>query len=466
VSVAIPKEAAGADTAVSIRHEEAGARMKTILIRTIPLAVCLAAWTAGARAELKPGMVLNQDTWQQAEGLLPPEILAHYKNGEYSNAIVEWKKDHFLWPPDFLEASKENEGKYDVDENGGVIDPRTGVRPEFILGFPFPVIDPDDPRAGVKVVWNFFYRTWYFGNVRAESQVNWLSEKELERRADVLAHFMYYDGVPLEQRPDNPGNLLSKSLAVVVSPADLNGTAALTWRYRDAGKRDSTWSFVPALRRVRAVSPANRSDGFLGSDISQDDGQFFDGKPEDFIWTLKGKVEELRLVDPMNLKGKWNFERAPDGLGWRPIWADVPFIGYMDPSWSGLAWAPTGPALALREDWVVEGVPRDKYYLFGKVELHIDALTFQGAWNRKFTWNGELVNSYQVISYTPVRIDAGNGKSIYLEGSNMGFQCNENIKYNRATIGGIKSSPRSGFDFGIKFDPLVFDVNSLSRYGK
>jgi len=31
-----------------------------------------------------------------------------------------------------------------------------------------------------------------------------------------------------------------------------------------------------ALRRVRAVSPANRSDGFLGSDMSQDDGAFFE----------------------------------------------------------------------------------------------------------------------------------------------------------------------------------------------
>jgi hypothetical protein len=435
-------------------------------VRWITLVACLAAWTAVARAELKTGMVLNQQTWPLAQGLLPPEILEHYKKGDYSNEIVEWKKDQFNWPPDFLHASKENEGKYDVDEKGGIIDVRTGARPEFILGFPFPVIDQADPRAAVKVVWNFFYRTWYFGNVRAESQVNWLSPQQLERRADVLVHFMYYDGVPLEQRADNPENILNKSFAVVTGPADLNGTAALTWRYRDTGKRDSTWSFVPALRRVRAVSPANRSDGFLGSDISQDDGQFFDGKPEEFTWTLKGKVEELRLVDPINLKGQWKFDRPPDGMGWRPIWADIPYVGYMDPSWTGIAWAPATAALALREHWVVEGTPREKYYLFGKVELHIDALTFQGAWNRKFTWQGELVNSYQVMGYTPARVDTGDGKSVYLEGSNMGFQCNENIKYNRATIGGIKSSPHSGFDFGIKFDPILFDVGSLSRYGK
>ena len=43
-------------------------------------------------------MVLNQETWQQAEGLLPPEILKHYKNGEYSNPIVEWNKSTGLRP--------------------------------------------------------------------------------------------------------------------------------------------------------------------------------------------------------------------------------------------------------------------------------------------------------------------------------------------------------------------------------
>ncbi len=55
-------------------------------------------------------------------------------------------------------------------------------------------------------------------------------------------------------------------------------------------------AFVPALRRVRQVSPANRSDGFLGSDMSQDDGPFFDGKPEDFEWKLVGDRQGLRLV--------------------------------------------------------------------------------------------------------------------------------------------------------------------------
>ena len=44
----------------------------------------------------------------------------------------------------------------------------------------------------------------------------------------------------------------------------------------DYGQERIFLQLVPALRRVRAVSPANRSDGYLGSDISGDDGFFFD----------------------------------------------------------------------------------------------------------------------------------------------------------------------------------------------
>jgi len=32
----------------------------------------------------------------------------------------------------------------------------TGKQPHYILGFPFPIIDPADPKAGTKVVWSFF----------------------------------------------------------------------------------------------------------------------------------------------------------------------------------------------------------------------------------------------------------------------------------------------------------------------
>jgi len=253
---------------------------------------------------------------------------------------------------------------------------------------------------------------------------------------------------------------------IVVGPADLNGTAALTYRYRDTAKRDSTWAYVPAMRRVRATSPANRSDGFLGSDESPDDGPFFDGKVEDFEWKLVGQSDQLRFTDERNLRGEAKAKWV-EGKGWDTEWPDIPFIGYMDKSWRGIAWAPTGGAsLSRRKFWIIEGVPRDKYYLYGRLQLYIDADSYNGAWVRKFGWKDELLAVHQVLSWNPIPFTRPNGKVDYNEGSNQAYQCIENLNLHRATVAGIKSRPNATFYSHIKFNPDVFDLNTLNRSGK
>jgi hypothetical protein len=440
---------------------------RVLLTTTLAVVITRPVWAQApaAAGDLKPGDVLNETTWQKAQGLLPEEILKHYQNGDYVNPIVDWPAGKFDWPPDFRAGSEKNAGQLDVDPVGTIIEKGSGKQPPYIIGFPFPIIEKNDPKAGAKAVWNFFYRTWYFGTLRAESQLNWVAAKKLERRSDVIANFEYYDGVPESERLSNPENFSVRFLTVVVSPTDLNGTAALSWRYRDATKRDSNWAFVPALRRVRAISPANRSDGFLGSDMSQDDGPFFDGKPEDFTWTLKDDVDQLRLVDPLSLKGESDASWLPSG-GWSGNWPDLKFLGYMDPNWKGVAWAPISGALAKRRFLVVDGVPKDKYYLYGHLELYIDKETFQGAWNRKFGWQGELLNTMQVMAYLPKAFKRPDGKVDYNQASNMAFQCAENLKRNQATVAGIKTNPKGGFDGRITFPASFFDVNSLAHYSK
>src|SRR5215813_12456314 len=163
-----------------------------------------------------------------------------------------------------------------------------------------------------------------------------LRPTSLERRLDVVVDFKYYGGIPEAEKPVNNGNFLVKFLNLVVFPADVNGTANITWRYRDPGKRDSSWAYVPALRRVRAVSPTNRSDGFLGSDTSQDDGPFFDGKPEDFEWKMVGQTDQLRFSEETNLNGQAKAVWV-EGKGWNTEWPDLPYLGYMDAKWRGIS---------------------------------------------------------------------------------------------------------------------------------
>src|SRR5207247_1975306 len=108
---------------------------------------------------------------------------------------------------------------------------------------------------------------------------------------------------------------------------------------------------------------------------------FFDGKPEDFEWKVVDHREGYRFVDPDSIAGNTKRRPLPNG-GWRTIAHNNDrTVGYMVKDWKGVPWGPVAAGVAKRKFWVIEGVPKDKYYLYGKVQLWIDDLTWQGAWN-------------------------------------------------------------------------------------
>ena len=263
----------------------------------IAVAALLIIASAGLGADQAPppaykslGM-LNEQTWQMAQGKLPEEFLDRYRKGQWENEIVEAPAGTHFRDEDFIAAGKANEGKYALGPDGGIIAVATGKQPEFIYGPPFPTIDPKDPQAGAKIVWNFFFQSYLLGNSRNLVSLDWVGTTGMQRSISSEVYQHFFDGQPEKYRPkSNPQNFLFQQISGVTAPADLQGTVALTHRFRDPDKRDQVWSFVPALRRVRAVSPSNRSDGFLGSDMSQDDGSYFDGKPEDFTGSSSARA--------------------------------------------------------------------------------------------------------------------------------------------------------------------------------
>ncbi|HZP42731.1 MAG TPA: DUF1329 domain-containing protein [Candidatus Binatia bacterium] len=427
-------------------------------------AAALLVAAPGPGAALEPGAVVDQTTVDQVKDLLPPEIYTHYKKGDYVNPLVEFPNSRWRWDDGFEEATKANGERLVLDEHKQPVDKTTGKRPDYVQGLPFPDIREDDPDAGYKALWNLDYAYYTGGNSHNLVLLNWVSRSGLDRAAVQDVYFLYYDGQPRHHSPPkNPENLLFQFLAVTTSPADLQGTAALGYRYKDPTKRDMSWAYVPALRRVRSVSPANRSDGFLGSDQSQDDGFFFDGKPEDFEWKIVGHREQLRYVDPDSIAGKVQRKALPGG-GWRTISINNDrCVGYMVKGWKGVSWAPTAAALAKRRFWVLEGVPKDKYYLYGKLELWIDDVTWQGAWNRKFSWRGELLNDYEISGYATAPYD----EHERWWGSTYSMQLSENLKADRATVSGLNppgADPPN--DRRIPLEPSFFDYQSLNRFGK
>jgi hypothetical protein len=437
--------------------------MKSVL-RLIALGLCILTPRLGW-SELADGEVLSNENWQQAEGMLPPEILDHYKRGDYSSMVADASLPKYVpltWPRELREATEANIGKYEIGPEGNIVD-KQGNPAGFLYGVPFPKIDANDPQAARKIVWNYYYNRWYDGNGHFFTNLAWLSRSGgLERNLIVDARFLYYQGWKDAQSFANPLNLLLQTKSTIVEPADVNGTSTLGWRFRDASKRDQNWAFVPALRRVRQVSPANRSDGVLGSDLAEDDGQYFDAKPEDFDFRLLGEEEMYGLVDGKALDGATKITTVPGG-GYRFIWDDDPWFVYDKPGAPGVPWGPMQSRLVKGKYWVIEAIPRDRYYLFGKIILRFNQENMRGSFSSKYSWKGELLNAYQVqngIYWSP---DGGHtglmaGRSVY--------QVAENIKMDRATV--VRFDRRAGTpaDYQIPLDPAIFESTALVQMGK
>jgi len=56
-----------------------------------------------------------------------------------------------------------------------------------------------------------------------------------------------------------------------LTPRNVKGTAFLTYDYPQHDKDDDQWLYLPAMRKVRRISAANRGDYFLGTDFSYED---------------------------------------------------------------------------------------------------------------------------------------------------------------------------------------------------
>ena len=59
------------------------------MIPVLVAALLIAATVPAGAGGLEAGDVLDAGSWQQAEGLLPLEILKHYREGEYRNPIAD-----------------------------------------------------------------------------------------------------------------------------------------------------------------------------------------------------------------------------------------------------------------------------------------------------------------------------------------------------------------------------------------
>lgn len=320
-------------------------------------------------ADVVPGDVVDKSNWEKAQGILPEPVLEWVKNGDVlAVAQLEFNPDAF-WPPAAMKSFETNQGRYEVDPDGMIIDPSSGQLPSYIEGIPFPQVASTDPKAGYKIMHNKTYYTYCLGNVRFPFHAIWVGRGSGFEREVRCEWYQYpLDGYPPAKAEKNPDALERYSIIRVIEPFDIAGTNILTWRYRDK-RPDSTFGYIPAIRRVRRMSPANRSDAFIGSDACVDDAWTFDGKVATVDWKLLREQEALLpFVDTKpqllekNARGEWQTMKSI-----KPI-----VFGYQKSGYSGAPWFPTNIVWVKRPVWVIEMTPKDPYYNYGTQYMWVD----------------------------------------------------------------------------------------------
>ena len=364
-----------------------------------------------AFAELAPGTVIDKTSAEQAEGLIPDPVLNWVKKGDGSMTVGElpYNADEYL-PPAAQKYMEANKGKYDVDADGLIVDLKTGKLPEFIDGLPFPEIDLEDPKAGHKIMYNKHYYTYAVGPIQVPFQVSWVGRKTGFEREIIMDYWTYIlDGYPPAREESNPENVEMHSLIIALAPYDIRGTNILLWRYRN-DKLDSTFAYVPAIRRVRRMSPANRSDSFLGSDFCVDDAWGYGGKINTFNWKLIERKDQLVpfIPGPPIKLAKNDVGELASNSGDRTI-----TYGYQTEGWQGAPWWPAeGLIYVNRPTYILECSAKDKYYNYGPQQLWVDA----GLWTPTYKVISDRSGAYWKVEWQALNANQTEDKSYITSG--------------------------------------------------
>ncbi len=88
-------------------------------------------------------------------------------------------------------------------------------------------------------------------------------------------------------------SLGDKSLVVFDSPNDIKGTALLS--HARILEPDDQWLYLPALKRVKRISSANKSGPFVGSEFAFEDFTALELNKYDYVWLREETVDGMQM---------------------------------------------------------------------------------------------------------------------------------------------------------------------------
>ncbi len=107
---------------------------------------------------------------------------------------------------------------------------------------------------------------------------------------------------------------VDKSIIYFLSPADVKGTAYMSFDWVDETKEDDAWLYLPALQKIKRVAASDESGSFMGSDFSYADINGVDYV--DFNYTMLKTSEKVDGVDCWVIKSIPKNDQVIDKTGY------------------------------------------------------------------------------------------------------------------------------------------------------
>jgi len=326
---------------------------------------------AAAHAEVQAGDMVSRGNADVAADLVSPGLAWCLRHG-LQMKIVPYRK--IEWNKAYREATEKYAAQVRLSEDG-----RSLIG--HVAGLPFPQLDPNDPQLALKIMWNYDRKPFATDDLdlrNFDADTGNITDRGLDvERHYLLDHLrtlfytarLYVDPKPV--LPNSEGIRAKGSLHPILEPFDLKGTGMTTVRYLDPDRQDDTWLYLAALRRVRRLSSAQRSDALFAQDTDVDSYGGYAGQIPWFDWKYLGEKTVLASMHAEQFPVKYC-----EGSG-EFVFCD---------NWEK------------RQVYVVEGVPKNPQYAYGKRTLFIDKETYLIAFSDIYDRAGELwkvwVNQY------------------------------------------------------------------------
>lgn len=313
---------------------------------------------------ITPWMTLDKSNAQVAKDVLPPELLDRVAAGDLSFTIQETTNTPLR--KEFIEATIRNVGK---------TSPGASRLENYESGLPFPLLDPQDPQAGLKAAWNYRYRD------RGDNVQYWPTNEHrtgsgtLERSEGFYIIQMYGP-----HRPDPTVNrdaweragVYMKRYMRITAPSDAEGRQLMSLQHLDDTQIDDQWVYDPRTRRTRKVV-FNPYEAPGNGQLLSEDTSGFNGYLHPYEWKYVG---EKIVLAPSPIK------KTEPTLGGRGGWYPVD-------SWE------------LRKAIVLEATSKPGHPLYSRRMLYLDSQTYTNLYTFAYDHSGKHRRTFLQVHFHP-----------------------------------------------------------------